>query len=161
METRKSKILIIVAVAILAVFIIGTTYAYFQATGNTSSSTDVKVLTATTDLLNFKFGKDINLGITQSEFAKGAGNKSDSTTGVATLSASNSQNIESTTDRYNIYFVIETNDFEYTTDDATPELLLKVTDPNGNEVENITGLVHTENGFDITTRTGGFLIIAD
>lgn len=39
--------------------------------------------------------------------------------------------------------------------------MLKVTDPNDNEVKNVTGLVHTENGFDITARTGGFLLISD
>lgn len=28
-------------------------------------------------------------------------------------------------------------------------------------MENITGLVHTDKGFDITTRTGGFLLVPD
>ena len=62
---------------------------------------------------------------------------------------------------YNIYIIIESNNLEYTTEDNTPELLLNVTDPNGNKLENITGLVHYEEGFDITTRTGGFLIASD
>ena len=79
----------------------------------------------------------------------------------AILTASNSKNIESASDRYNIYFIIEANDFIYTTDNATAEILLNVTDPNGNKVENITGLVHTDKGFDITTRTGGFLLVPD
>ena len=62
---------------------------------------------------------------------------------------------------YNVYFIIDENNFEYTTQDGKTELLLNVTDPNGNEVTNITGLVYREGGFDITTRTGGFLISAD
>ena len=162
MKNRKKTItLMLVAIITLLVLIIGATYAYFQATSNTGSDTDVNVLTATSDLLTFKIDKDINIIVSQSDFKKGAGNKSDSTKASAILTASNSKNIESSSDRYNIYFIIEANDFIYTTDNATAEILLNVTDPNGNKVENITGLVHTDKGFDITTRTGGFLLVPD
>ncbi len=163
MKKNKKQIitLSLVAMITLILLVIGATYAYFKATGSVGSSSDVKVTTATTDLLTFKVNNPINIQVTQEEFKKGSGNKSDSTKALATLRASNSQNIEKTTDRYNIYFVIENNDFEYTTSDAKPEILLNVTDPNGNKVENITGLIHTENGFDITTRTGGFLLVPD
>ena len=160
-EKKKSIILMIVAIIALLTLIIGATYAYFQASGNIGSGTDVNVVTATSDLLTFKIDKDINIIVSQSDFKKGAGNKSDSTKASAILTASNSKNIESTSDRYNIYFIIEANDFIYTTDNATAEILLNVTDPNGNKVENITGLVHTDKGFDITTRTGGFLLVPD
>ena len=162
MKNRKKTItLMLVAIITLLVLIIGATYAYFQATSNTGSDTDVNVLTATSDLLTFKIDKDINIIVSQSDFKKGAGNKSDSTKASAILTASNSKNIESSSDRYNIYFIIEANDFIYTTNNATAEILLNVTDPNGNKVENITGLVHTDKGFDITTRTGGFLLVPD
>ena len=162
MENKKKSItLMIVAIITLLALIIGATYAYFQASGNSGSGTDVNVLTATSDLLTFKIDKDINIIVSQSDFKKGAGNKSDSTKASAILTASNSKNIESSSDRYNIYFIIEANDFIYTTDNATAEILLNVTDPNGNKVENITGLVHTDKGFDITTRTGGFLLVPD
>ncbi len=163
MKKNKKQIitLSLVAMITLILLVIGATYAYFKATGSVGSSSDVKVTTATTDLLTFKVNNPINIQVTQEEFKKGSGNKSDSTKALATLRASNSQNIEKTTDRYNIYFVIENNDFEYTTSDAKPEILLNITDPNGNKVENITGLIHTENGFDITTRTGGFLLVPD
>lgn len=160
-EKKKSIILMLVAVITLLALIIGATYAYFQASGNSGSGTDVNVLTATSDLLTFKIDKDINIIVSQSDFKKGSGNKSDSTKASAILTASNSKNIESSSDRYNIYFIIEANDFIYTTDNATAEILLNVTDPNGNKVENITGLVHTDKGFDITTRTGGFLLVPD
>ena len=162
MENKKKSItLMVVAIITLLALIIGATYAYFQATSNTGSGTDVNVLTATGDLLTFKIDKDINISVSQSDFKKGTGNKSDSTKASAILTASNSKNIESSSDRYNIYFIIEANDFIYTTDNATAEILLNVTDPNGNKVENITGLVHTDKGFDITTRTGGFLLVPD
>ena len=161
MKNKKTITLMVVAIITLLTLIIGATYAYFQASGNSGSGTDVNVVTATSDLLTFKIDKDINIIVSQSDFKKGAGNKSDSTKASAILTASNSKNIESSSDRYNIYFIIEANDFIYTTDNATAEILLNVTDPNGNKVENITGLVHTDKGFDITTRTGGFLLVPD
>ena len=163
MEKNKKQALIlsIVGVLTLITLVAGATYAYFKAQGGTGGSSDVNVITATTDLLTFKIDKAINISISQSELKKGGTDVSDSTGAHATLTASNSKNVEKTTRSYNIYFVIDTNDFEYTTQDGTPELYLNVTDPNGNKLENITGLVHYDKGFDITTRTGGFLLVPD
>ena len=163
MEKNKKQALIlsIVGVLTLITLVVGATFAYFKAQGGTGGSSDVNVITATTDLLTFKIDKAINIGISQSELKKGGSDVSDSTGAHATLTASNSKNVEKTTRSYNIYFVIDTNDFEYTTQDGTPELYLNVTDPNGNKLENITGLVHYDKGFDITTRTGGFLLVPD
>ena len=161
MEKKKVKLFSAIALVAIALLVVGASYAYFQNQYGSASNADVNVITATTDLLTFKIDKAINIGISQSEFKKGNPDASDSTGAHATLTASNSKNIEKTTRSYNIYFVIDTNDFEYTTQDGTPELYLNVTDPNGNKLENITGLVHYEKGFDITTRTGGFLLVPD
>ena len=161
MEKKKVKLFSAIALVALALLVVGATYAYFQTQYGSASNADVNVITATTDLLTFKIDKAINISVSQSEFKKGNPDASDSTGAHATLTASNSKNIEKTTRSYNIYFVIDTNDFEYTTQDGTPELYLNVTDPNGNKLENITGLVHYEKGFDITTRTGGFLLVPD
>ena len=163
MEKNKKQALIlsIVGVLTLITLVAGATYAYFKAQGGEGGSSKVDVTTATTDLLTFKIDKAINISISQSELKKGGTDVSDSTGAHATLTASNSKNVEKTTRSYNIYFVIDTNDFEYTTQDGTPELYLNVTDPNGNKLENITGLVHYDKGFDITTRTGGFLLVPD
>ena len=160
-EMKKTMLLSIVGVLTLITLVAGATYAYFKAQGGEGGSSDVNVITATTDLLTFKIDKAINISISQSELKKGGTDVSDSTGAHATLTASNSKNVEKTTRSYNIYFVIDTNDFEYTTQDGTPELYLNVTDPNGNSLENITGLVHYDKGFDITTRTGGFLLVPD
>ena len=161
-KSKKNAIVLsIVGVLTLITLVAGATFAYFKAQGGEGSSSDVNVITATTDLLTFKIDKAINISISQSEFKKGNPDASDSTGAHATLTASNSKNVEKTTRSYNIYFVIDTNDFEYTTQDGIPELYLNVTDPNGNKLENITGLVHYEKGFDITTRTGGFLLVPD
>ncbi len=160
-EKNKTIALTIIGIIIVLVFLGGASYAYFQMQGATNSQSGVHVETATTDLLNFKFDKDINISVSQSSFGKGAGDASGETQGHATLTATNSKNIESTTQKYNIYFVIENNDFVYTTSDSKAELVMKVTDPNGNLVENVTGLVNTEKGLDITTRTGSFLLASD
>ena len=161
MEKKKVKLFSAIALVALALLVVGATYAYFQNQYGSASNADVNVITATTDLLTFKIDKAINISVSQSEFKKGNPDASDSTGAHATLTASNSKNIEKTTRSYNIYFVIDANDFEYTTQDGTPELYLNVTDPNGNKLENITGLVHYDKGFDITTRTGGFLLVPD
>ena len=84
------------------------------------------------------------------------GNKSGETYARAILTANNATN--TTTRNYYVYLNIESNDFEYTTEDEQAELLLKVTDPTGAEVESISGLERKTSGgvtwFDITTSTG-------
>ena len=156
---KKNKILLIIATITFLSMVIGATYAYFFMQGNHSGTIDTSVITGTTDLLSFNFGDSIYIQANQDNFGEGMGNLSDSTTGTALLRAGDTTSSTSAT--YNIYLIIETNDFIYTTSEGTPEILLNVTDPNGNKVENITGLVHYEDGFDITTRTGGFLLVPD
>ena len=156
---KKNKILLIIATITVLSMVIGATYAYFFMQGNRSDSIDTSIITGTTDLLSFNFGDSIYIQANQNNFGENMGNLSDTTTGTALLRAGDTTSSTSAT--YNIYLIIEENDFVYTTTDGTPEILLNVTDPNGNKVENITGLVHYEDGFDITTRTGGFLLVPD
>ena len=159
MKDKKNKIVLIIATITFLSMVIGATYAYFFMQGNRGANIDTNIITGTTDLLSFKFGDEINIQANQDNFGAGMGNLSDSTTGTALLRAGDTTNNVDAT--YNIYLIIESNDFVYTTSEGTPEILLNVTDPNGNRVENITGLVHYEDGFDITTRTGGFLLVPD
>ena len=105
-KNKKTMILTALGILTILIFIGGTSYAYFKMQGNTNSQSDVNVTTATTDQLQFKISNAINLSVSALDFKKGSGNKSDSTTATAILTASNSVNIESTTERYNIYFVI-------------------------------------------------------
>ena len=158
-KNKKNIVFMAVAAITLIVVTLGATYAYFQAQGTGGANIDTDVITGTTDLLSFSFGDEINIQANEENFAEGMPSLSDSTTGSAILRANDATN--SATATYNIYLIIESNNFEYTTEEGTPELLLNVTDPNGKKVENITGLVHYEDGFDITTRTGGFLLIPD
>ena len=159
MENKKNIVFMAIGAITLIAVTLGATYAYFTAQSGGGANIDTDVITGTTDNLSFSFGDLINIYATEENFAQGMGNLSDSTTAQAILRANNTSN--EATANYNIYLIIEENDFEYTTSDQTPEILLNVTDPNGNKVENITGLVHYEDGFDITTRTGGYLLVPD
>ena len=158
-KNRKNMIFMVVGAITLIAVTLGATYAYFTAQSADGANIDTNVMTGTTDNLAFSFGDLINIYATEENFAQGMGSISDSTTGQAILKANNTTN--EATARYNIYLIIENNDFVYTTENQIPEIVLNVTDPNGKKIENITGLVHYENGFDITTRTGGFLLVPD
>ena len=158
-KNKKEIIITLIGVITLILVVSGATVAYFVAQSSGNKTENMNVITDTTDMLTFNIANDININANQENFAPNAGDITSSTTATATLKANNTNNTATAT--YNIYLIIEANDFEYTTSEATPELLLEVTDPNGNKVENITGLVHYEEGFDITTRTGGYLIISD
>ena len=161
MESRKTKIISVVAIVALALTVITATYAYFNAQGGSATSTNLKVTTYTTDVFTFAAGDEINLEITQSNFASGKGNAVGNTFASATLTANNKTN--TATEHYYLYLNIENNDFEYTVNSATPELMLTITDSEGNEVTDIEGLIHTTvtdakgttvSGYDITTKSG-------
>ena len=151
----KTNTLILVGIITLLLFVGGATYAYFAFSSAGSISGNMNIISNTVDNLIFNVEKDVYINANLENFGQGMSDLSDDTDATATLIPNNSTN--EATDMYNIYLIIEANDLEYTTAEHTPELLLNVTDPNGN----ITGLVHHENGFDITTRTGGFLIASD
>ncbi len=155
----KTKTLILVGIITLLLFVGGATYAYFAFSSAGSISGNMNIISNTVDNLIFNVEKDIYINANLENFGQGMSDLSDDTDATATLIPNNYDN--KATAMYNIYLIIEANDLEYTTDNHTPELLLNVTDPNGTQLENITGLVHHENGFDITTRTGGFLIASD
>ena len=159
LNLNKTKILIITLIVTISVFLIGISYAYFQNQFGDDARSELEILSGTVDNLFFDIEKPLYINASVFNFGSGKGNIQDDTDATATL-VPNNTTYEATAS-YNIYLVIEENELEYTTEEHTPELVFNVTDPNGNEVENITGLLHYENGFDITTRTGGFLIASD
>ena len=155
----KTKILILVLIVTVSVFLIGISYAYFQNQFDDEARSELEILSGTVDNLFFDIEKPLYINASVFNFSSGMENIQDDADATATL-VPNNTTYEATAS-YNIYLVIEENELEYTTEEHTPELVFNVTDPNGNKVENITGLLHYENGFDITTRTGGFLIASD
>ena len=161
MESKKAMILSVVAIATFAILIVGATYAYFQAQTGAGKSTDVKVTTYTTDVFTFTTGDEINLEITQSNFASGKGNQTGSTYASAMLTANNKTN--TATEHYYLYLNIESNTFTYSINESTPEIIMTVTDSSGNEVTDISTLNHVivtganntqVSGYDITNKNG-------
>ena len=161
MENKKQAIILsVVAIVALLSLILGATYAYFQASGNSGSSTNVNVTTYTSDLLTFEIGNDIAVYADQTSFASGKGNATGSTFAKAILTANNKTN--TATDHYNLYLNISENTFTYTQNENTPEILLTITDGT-NPVTNITSLTYKTvtdgkgnsiSGYDITNKTG-------
>ena len=162
MENKKQAIILSVIILItLVTLIVGATFAYFQATSNNSSQSEVNVTTYTSDLLTFEIGDDIAVYADQTSFASGKGNVTGSTVAKAILTANNKTN--TATKNYYVYLNISENTFTYTQNENTPELLLTITDASGNAVTSISGLTYktvtdgkgtSVSGFDITTKSG-------
>ncbi|CDF20147.1 unknown [Clostridium sp. CAG:609] len=167
MEKKKAVIYSTVALIALVILVVGATYAYFQNQYGSASNADVNVTTYTTDVLTFETGDAINITADQESFAQGKGNRTGSTFSRATLQANNKTN--TATANYYVYLNISGNDFEYSKDSSSPELLLSITDNSGNQVTKLTGLNYitvtdgsnkSVSGFDIT-KSSGLLTLID
>ena len=162
MKSKKQAIILSVIASIaLLVLIVGATYAYFQASGGTGTSANLKVTTYTTDVFNFEVGSDISIYADATSFASGKGNASGNTFAKAILTANNKTN--TATEHYYLYLNISNNTFTYTQNENTPELLLTITDASGNAVTDITSLAYKTvtdgrgtsiSGYDITNKSG-------
>ena len=162
MKNKKQAIILSVVASIaLLVLIVGATYAYFQASGGTGTSANLRVTTYTTDVFNFEVGSDISIYADATSFASGKGNASGNTFAKAILTANNKTN--TATEHYYLYLNISNNTFLYTQNESTPELLLTITDASGNAVTDITSLTYKTvtdgkgasiKGYDITNKSG-------
>ena len=161
MKNKKAITLSVIASLALLVLIIGTTYAYFQASGGDGTSANLRVTTYTTDIITFEVGSNINIETNATLFSQGKGNASGTTFARATLTANNKTN--SATENYNLFLNVSDNTFAYSVDTNTPELILTIKDKSNNEVTSIEGLTYkivtdgkgtTIKGFDITNKTG-------
>ena len=161
MEKKKVKLFSAIALTTLALLVVGVTYAYFQNQYGSASNADVNVTTYTTDVLTFATGDDINIEADQTTFGKDKGSVSGATYASALLTANNKTN--KAVEHYYLYLNIENNTFTYSVQDNKPELIMTITDKDGNEVKNIEGLTYTEvtdrtnkkiSGYDITTKSG-------
>lgn len=146
-------------VAILCLFaFVGITFAYVAAQLSGGAWELFNATSDISDSLIFDVDKKITITANKFNFYEGAGNLFDTATATAKL-RSNSTN-ESSTFTYNVYFIIENNEFRYTTDDKKTEILLQITDPNGNNIKELDGLTYDQGlqGFDITEATKAITI---
>ena len=160
-KIKKNKLLYFLGVLIVGIFIVlivRFTYAYLAANVNEARG-DVSVDSDETDNLKFAVGDPLSIDATPTTLPENGENLVDTTTATATLLA----NSTNTTAEYSywVYFTISNNTFVYS-DGSTPEIILTVTDPEGNPVTNIDGLTYgTFNGvagFDVTTQNGTFTV---
>ena len=160
-NNKKTIILCVVAIVTFAILIVGATYAYFTAQIGDGKRAEINVTTYTTDVLTFATGDAISLEADQTTFGKDKGSVNGTTYASALLTANNKTN--NAVEHYYLYLNIENNTFTYSVQYGKPELIMTITDKDGNEVKNIEGLTYTEvtdrtnkkiSGYDITTKNG-------
>ena len=160
-KIKSNKLLSILSVLIIGVFFIliaRVTYAYLAPVFN-SAKTDVMGSSDTVDDFKFELGEPLKIDATPTTLKENGTNYVTSTTAKALLKANSTK--KTATYNYYVYFQITSNTFTYS-DGSTPEIILTVTNPNGEEVTSIEGLTYGTfngvSGFDVTTKEGTFNI---
>ena len=165
LDNKQKRMVLIVSILLLT---IGVTFAYFMAQTGAGAKSNANITADTVDDLKFSVSKDsLSLNINQFNFAKDSGNISDSITATASLKANSTK--KTATNNYYVYFLIENNEYFYTTEDMKPEIILSITGPNG-EITSLNNLSYvtatsadgTEvKGFDITGQKSSPIIVAE
>ncbi len=160
--TLTKKNIMLLSLLGLLVVLLGFSFAYFVGGVGTPAITDTSILGEKESRLVFTPGTPINLVASLANFADGSGSLSGETTSTATLTSSSTEEVVS--DEYFVYYNITENNYVYTQDASTPELILEVFDNEGNEITTLDGLTfvtttdaltgETINGFDVTTYKG-------
>jgi len=160
---KKTLFMSTIATIALIAIVVGATYAYFQAQNETTGGANIGVDAATTDVFRLTSSDAIELNANPSNFKQGDANLVGEAQASAYLRANNNTN--TATYNYYVYLDIEENDFVYSVDENTPELLLKVYEGEigENEITSIPGLSRktTEDvtGFDITGITRAITLV--
>ena len=151
-------VLSILIIGILLLLIARITYAYLapriqSALGNVTTISD------TVDDFKLELGKPLSLNATATTLPESGSNLVVTSTEIAKLKANSTK--KTANYNYYLYLQITNNTFKYS-DGTTPEIILTITDPNGNEItslDNLTyGTYNGVSGFDVTTTTGIFTI---
>ena len=160
-KIKNNKVLSILSVLIIGLFFIlvtRITYAYLAPVIN-DAQTNVVGSTDTVDDFKFELGNPLKINATPTTLKENGSNYTTSTTAKALLKANSTK--KTATFNYYVYFLIKSNTFTYS-DGSTPEIILTVTNPNGDEITSIDGLTYGTfngvSGFDVTTKSGLFNI---
>mgnify|MGYP004541987667 CR=1 FL=1 len=160
-KIKSNKFLYILSVLIVGVFFIliaRVTYAFLAPIIN-NAQTNIVIKGDTVDEFKLKVGNPLKLDATPTTLKENGTNYTTSTTATASLKANSTKN--TATYNYYLYFEIDNNTFTYTSG-TTPEIILTITNPNGEEVTSIEGLTYGTfngvSGFDVTTQNGLFNI---
>lgn len=165
MSKKATNIILIIYVIVLTVLVIGATYAHFTYIKVSRVSPKVDVEAATLNYIMFDIGSPIYINPTTENFTEGMDNLTGETYASVFLKRENGTEVSKL--KYNLYLEISDNSLTYSTASKTPELLLNVYDPDGNEVKEIEGLKYVTikdgknneiSGFDITEGLGRYYI---
>ena len=157
-SNKVLSVLSVLIIGLLFILVARVTYAFLAPVIN-ESQTNVVGTTDTVDDFKFELGDALKLDASPTTLKENGSNYSSSTTAKALLKANSTKN--TATFNYYVYFQIKSNTFTYS-DGSTPEIILTVTDPNGDEITSIDGLTYGTfngvSGFDVTTKKGLFNI---
>lgn len=142
-------ILIIITTVLLATRI---TFAYLAPVIN-DAMTNIVGSSDTVDDFKFELGDALKLDVTSTTLPEDGSNYVKTTTATAMLKSNSTKNKAEY--NYYIYFQIVSNTFRYSKN-GVPEIILSITDPNGNAVTTLDNLEYKEyngvSGFDVTTE---------
>lgn len=160
MVKEKRQIITLLFVITFIVMSIGASFAYFTAIQTSAVSSSTNVTAATTNTLTFAAGEPLLIRATLDNFGSGMNSLKNTTYATATLKKGSVG--ATATYKYNVSFVLENNDFEYSTLEKSPELLLNITDDLNVLIKDIPGLTYKTingmSGFDITKVIGVYNI---
>lgn len=153
-------------VVVLLIVIVGATFAYFTTIKVSTSTPQIQSSSVVTNYVTFNTGYDISIDANDKNFDIGMSSITSSTYASAEIRVDNAEDVTSL--KYTIYLQIDKNEFTYSTEEKTPELLVQLYDINGSEVTSIDGLEYvtvvdgqgiSQSGFDITTLSGTITLV--
>ena len=157
-SNKVLSVLSVLIIGLLFILVARVTYAFLAPVIN-EAQTNVVGTTDTVDDFKFELGDALKLDASPTTLKENGSNYTTNTTAKALLKANSTK--KTATYNYYVYFQISSNTFKYS-DGSTPEIILTVTSPSGDEVTSIEGLTYGTfngvSGFDVTTKTGLFNI---
>ena len=157
-SNKVLSVLSVLIIGLLSILVARVTYAFLAPVIN-ESQTNVVGTTDTVDDFKFELGDALKIDASPTTLKENGSNYSSSTTAKALLKANSTK--KTAAYNYYVYFQIKSNTFKYS-DGSTPEIILTITSPNGDEITSIDGLTYGTfngvSGFDITTKKGLFNI---
>ena len=157
MKVRKTMLWV---VGILLIITLSLTTAYFLSESNGKINSNATVGTGDVAKLEFSKSGDLGINVKFTEFGPDAGDAEGEMTATATMTSPEAYSMT-----YHMYFNITSNNFIYTTDEETPELVLTIQKPDGSYLDSVEGLetttINSVTGFDVTTKTGMFKLSED
>ncbi len=162
-KSKRNIMLFILGILIIGLVAFTITYAYVSANASEPTKTDVNVTGEALHDLSFTSGDPLNISPGSHNLNDASGNLVSTTTTTATLVNNALEESVVAQANYSLYLQINTNTYEYSTGDRKiPEMILTITDPNGDLVteNDYFDYVSTANYGDylVPNNTEGFAI---